>query len=141
MQHYFVGTWTLKAVYYAAPQGDLFYPLGRAASGQLNYDAQGNMIGQLMAETRTAFASPHRRAATDAEIRAAFLGYEAYFGTYTLQPETGVILHHVSGALLPNWVGTTQTRYFKFNADYTELTLSTPPIGRSGSIGTLVWQK
>ncbi len=137
----FIGTWTLAAVYYIAQNGDTFYPLGQHATGQLNYDAAGNMIGQLMAESREAFVSEHRRAASDAEIRQAFLGYEAYFGTYSVNIATQEMQHHVKGALFPNWVGTTQTRYYSFNSDFTQLTLKTPPIGRSKSIGTLVWTK
>jgi len=33
------------------------------------------------------------------------LGYEAYFGTYTVDPKRGVVTHHLESALFPGDIG------------------------------------
>ena len=60
------------------------------------------------------------------EVRDAYEQYTSYFGTYTLDPMAGTIVHHVEGALVPNWVGGNQLRYFSL--DEGALTLKTPPM-------------
>ena len=53
-----------------------------------------------------------------------------------------VIHHTVLGGLFPNWTGTIQSRYYKFEDD--RLVLSTDPIGciaKERAIVTLVWER
>jgi hypothetical protein len=51
------------------------------------------------------------------------------------------VKHHLVGGTFPNWIGTDQTRYFKFSGE--QLTLSTPPmpLGDVMATGVLVWER
>ena len=99
------------------------------------------MSAMLRKPDRPPFASHDLRRGTDTEVRAAFDGFIAYFGTYTIDAVQGTITHHVRAASYPNWVGKDQVRYYKF--DGTRLVLSTPPIQIGGrSLTTvLVWER
>ena len=105
------------------------------------YDANGNMSAQLFHTDRQNFASDDRNAASDSEIRAAFLSSVAYYGTYSVDEDQGVVTHHVEGSLLPNWVGGDQHRGFKIVGD--RLTLSPPPREVDGQqqVASLVWER
>ena len=76
-----------------------------------------------------------------AVLRAAFEGYTAYFGTYAVDGERGVVVHHVLGSLLPNWVGRELVRHYAFSEGGDQLTLTTPPMGPADApmVGKLVW--
>lgn len=137
----FVGTWTLVSQEYRDENDQVVYPAGTESAGVIIYDAAGNMAVQIMRLDRPPFASGDILDGTDAEIRAAYQGYNAYFGTYTVDEAQRIVTHHLSGALFPNRVGQDQIRYFAFEG--TRLTLKTPPILRAGANlrGTLVWQR
>jgi hypothetical protein len=136
-----VGTWRLVSLESRTTGGEIRYQLGRAARGQLLYDAAGHMSAQLMDPERPQFASGDLARGSDAEVRAAMVGYIAYYGTYTLDLSRGVVTHHVQGALFPNWVGGDQVRYFRLDGD--RLTITTPPIriGAEDSTTVLVWER
>ena len=137
----FVGTWRLVSCEAREPTGVVQYPLGQHATGQIIYDARGNMSAQVMREERPAFASQDSARATDVEVRAAYEGYVAYFGTYTVDPEKHTVTHHVQGALLPNWIGGDQLRYYSFDGE--RLLLSTPRVESGGQLLEffLVWER
>jgi Lipocalin-like domain len=106
--------------------GEIRYPMGQHALGQLFYDNRGNMSAHVMRVDRPAFASDDSGTGTDAEVRAGFEGHTSYFGTYTIDPSAGVVTHHVQGSSYPNWIGHNQIRYYR--SDGSHLVLSTPPI-------------
>ena len=86
-------------------------------------------------------ASGDLRGGTSEEIREAFEGYVAYFGSYTVDPEAGVVTHQVAESLLPNWIDGSQIRYYEIDED--TLTLRTPPIQSGGReiVGILIWSR
>lgn len=137
----FVGTWTLVSQEFRGGDGQVIYPAGHEASGVIMYDAAGNMAVQIMRVDRPLFASGDVLEGTDDEIRAAYQGYNAYFGTYTVDETQRIVTHHLRGSLFPNRVGSDQVRYFAFEGNW--LTLKTPPVLRGGSslTGTLVWER
>jgi hypothetical protein len=137
----FVGAWRLISYSAVASSGETFYPMGRNARGRIIYDAGGRMAVQLANPDRAAFAAGDSRAATDAEVRAAFDSYLAYFGAYTVHADQGFVVHHLEMSLLPNWTGGDQVRYFDLHGD--RLTLNTPPILLGGveRVSTLVWER
>ena len=138
----FVGTWQLAESYSDKPSGRVAFPLGANVLGRINYDAAGNMAAQLMGDGRAHFSSRDPREVSDAEYRAAFQSYTAYFGTYTVDATASTVTHHVLGATVPNWPGQDQVRFYEFSGD--RLVLKTPPMrGNDGekAIHTLVWQK
>jgi hypothetical protein len=52
---------------------------------------------------------------------AAYTAYEAYFGTYTVDAEKQVVVHHVEGSLAPDYTDTDQPRHFKLEGDRLEI--------------------
>jgi hypothetical protein len=137
----FVGAWRLVSYSAVTSSGETTYPMGRNARGRIIYEAGGRMAVQIADPDRTAFAAGDPRAATDAEVRAAFDSYLSYFGAYTVHADQGFVVHHLEISLLPNWTGGDQVRYFHLQGD--RLTLRTPPmfVGGVELVSTLVWER
>jgi hypothetical protein len=137
----FAGAWRLVSYSAVTPDGRTTYPMGRDPRGRIIYDAGGRMAVQIGDPGRRAFGTSDMLAGTDAEVRAAFEGYLAYFGTYTVHADQGFVVHHLELSLLPNWAGGDQVRYFDLQED--RLTLRTPPILSAGveRVSTLVWAR
>jgi hypothetical protein len=134
-----IGSWRL--VSWSSTSGETTYPMGRDAQGRITYEAGGRMAVQLADPSCAAFAGGDPWAATDAEVRAAFDGYIAYYGTYTVHADQGTVVHHLEMCSIPNWRGSEQLRYFDLQEG--QLTLSTPPILLGGAelVSKLVWVK
>jgi len=79
-----VGTWLLVSFEARDSTGQLQFPLGKQVSGQLFYDAAGNMSAHVMRNDRPLFAANDPGRGTDGEVRAAFDGMTSYFGTTRL---------------------------------------------------------
>jgi hypothetical protein len=90
------------------------------------YDASGYMSYTAMRQGRPKFAPGDLGGGTPGEIKAAFEGFDAYFGTYELNFEEGVITHHVEASRFPNWEGTDQVRYFQVAEE--RLSIKSSPI-------------
>lgn len=138
----FVGAWRLLSCEARDSNGQVHYPFGERAAGQLFYDAVGNMSAQLMRADRARFASRDPALGTDAEVRGAFDGYVSYFGTYTIDDSKSAVTHHVTGASFPNWIGIDLLRRYTFESAG-RLKLSTPPIEVGGRTleYVLLWER
>ena len=117
-----VGSWKLISFHSQDSSGRIAYPFGKDARGRLIYEPDGRMAVQLMDSNRPRFRSDDPLATSEAELRAAFGGYAAYYGTYSANQDEQTIVHHIEAALLPNWVGTDERRHFEFDGKL--LTLS-----------------
>ncbi|MBA3231524.1 MAG: lipocalin-like domain-containing protein [Acidobacteria bacterium] len=117
MPHRLIGNWTLVSYDAVAPDGTRSLPFGRAL-GRLSYDEHGNMAGQVMRPDRGPVTLGDGSAQ---QVRAAYIGYIAYFGTYQVNEARDTVIHHVLGALNPAWVGGNQVRRMRFNGDLLEL--------------------
>jgi len=139
--HALVGTWRLVSFESRLPGGEIRYPMGRVVAGQLIYDAVGNVSAHIMNVSRPAFASGDRAMGTETEVRAAFVGYLAYYGTYAADHARGTVTHRIAGASFPNWIGRDQFRIFSLDGD--RLTLTTPPIRAGGAdlVTVLIWER
>ena len=138
----FVGVWKLVSCNAVRRHGCALPIYGKNPIGRLYYDDHGNMSVQIMKDGRPNFIKASKFHGTPMEMRAAFEGYEAYFSTYAIDREKGVIRHHLIGGLFPNWTDSCQTRYYKFEGN--RLVLSTGPIGMAvdhKEIVTLVWER
>ena len=138
----FVGLWKLISFDALSRNGFVLPIYGKNPVGRLFYDAEGNMSVHIMKADRPNFASTSKSRGTPLEMRAAFEGYEAYFSTYTVDPVKAIITHHLIGGLFPNWTGTYQPRFYKFEGS--RLILSTAPIGTvtaRKTVVTLVWER
>lgn len=134
------GTWRLVSFHSRDSSGLITYPFGQDAQGRLIYESNGRMAVQLMDPRRPPFKTDDPLATSEAEVRAAFGGLTAYYGTYTVDPGAGTIVHHIESAHIPNWAGTDQLRHFEY--DGKRLTLK-GPLRLGGVMGTvsLVWEK
>jgi len=118
------GTWKLDDWQRISPDGKVDRPLGENAVGLLVYTPQGQMSVQLAAAGRPPIDSRDPLGGTPAEQAAAYSGYLAYFGRWTV-PEPGTVTHLIDAALYPNWSGIEQVR--PFTLDRPHLVLRTPP--------------
>jgi hypothetical protein len=135
-----VGSWKLISFNFKDSSGQKAFPFGKEAQGRLIYEPDGRMAVQLMNPNRLRFATGDPLVTSEAEVRAAFDGYTAYYGTYSVNPEEQTIVHHIEAALLPNWVGTDQRRQFEFDGKY--LTLKGDLLlGGVQGVGSLVWER
>ena len=85
--------------------GRVTQPYGEEPRGLLMYDGRGSFSGQIMARGRPDFATGNLLKGTADEVRAAFEGYVAYYGSYTLDESGELMIHQVEGSFLPNWIG------------------------------------
>lgn len=130
MQKRLVGVWRLISFELKISGGQVVYPVGRDSRGMLVYDEQGNMAAQIMRVDRPLVTSGDQLRGTDAEVRAAFQGYLAYYGTYEVDETNSRVIHRVTGSLFSNWIGTEQVRRIRFDGD--RLSLSTEPLACDG---------
>ncbi len=140
--HSFVGVWKLISCDAIRKNGTVLPIYGKNPVGRLYYDAVGNMSVHMLKSGRPNFVDQTKFRATPSEMRAAYESYEAYFSTYEVDEVNQVIHHTVLGGLFPNWTGTIQSRYYKFEDN--RLILSTDPIGSAAkerAIVTLVWER
>ena len=135
-----VGNWSL--VSFQAVNGDhTEYPFGADALGRLTYDGASHMAVQVMKTGRPFFASDDQDDGTIEELSAAFKGYAAYYGTYSVDEQARVITHHVVASMFPNWIGTDQRREAVLEEN--RLTLSTKLKRHNGKewLFRLVWRR
>lgn len=136
-----VGTWKLLSFKSQTSGGQVVYPFGEDAIGLLTYDVAGHMSAQLMRANRPSFVSHDPLKGTPEEFKSALTGMLAYFGTYSVNEEEGMVIHHLIGSSFPNWENKDQKRYLNFSDG--ALILSTPPITAGGQSITsrLIWQR
>ncbi|CAN5735230.1 hypothetical protein BH18ACI5_BH18ACI5_06920 [soil metagenome] len=120
-----VGNWTLVSYLTEHPDGSRGKPYGEAV-GRLSYDEHGHMSGQVMRPGRMQVAPGEWGTQ---QVRSAYAGYIAYFGTYTVRPSGDVVVHHVLGALNPAWVGGDQVRRMRFEDGLLILSTEVPKGG------------
>ena len=133
-------TWRLLDCYGKWTDGRITYPYGEHAEGQLMYNDHGSFSGQIAGSGRPVFESGNLLKGTPEEIKKAFEGYIAYYGTYEVDENNSQITHHVENGLFPNWVGNNQTRTYEFEGK--NLRLNTQPIkgAKADLTVTLLWE-
>ena len=131
-----LGNWTLLSYVTEHPDGTRGKPYGDAV-GRLSYDEHGNMSGQVMRPGRSEVAPGEWGAQ---QVRSAYAGYIAYFGTYQVNDAQDVVVHHVQGALNPGWVGGDQVRRMRFDG---ELLILSTDVQKGGAMvkHSLTWKK
>ncbi len=113
-----VGTWRIEEITDTDASGKVNHPYGERPRGYIVYDPTGHVHVQVMrTPAPPPFASGNDADGTDAEIRAAYLGYVAYFGTYHVDARTGTVVHRVEGSLMPGYTATDQPRPFTVRGD------------------------
>ena len=90
--------------------------LGEKPLGRLYYDASGVVSLQMMRLGRSAAISKPADAKDSANARV-ILGYDSYFGRYTVDERAGTITHRVEGSLFPEDLGKDFVRGFTLDGD------------------------
>ena len=143
-----VGTWRLVSRNDTLADGRSFVEpsLDAAPLGYLMYDATGHVAVQLMRRNRTAADTQASSPSSQPSIAvpAALNGYEAYFGTYTVEETAHTVTHHVEGAMVLANVGKYLVRNYSFQGAHDDrLALSLPLVESDGTKATrtLVWER
>jgi hypothetical protein len=136
-----VGIWRLISIQTEADDGTLAYPFGKDVDGLAMIDARGYFSAQLMDMKRPPFKSADPRGGTPGEVRTAFENYIGYYGTFDVDEAKRVIIFHVRGAWLPNWIGGDQIRYYTLSGN--RMSISTAPVLFEGKklVGKLIWER
>ena len=124
--------------------GEVSYPWGKNPFGRLLYDQAGRVFVQLMNPGRRSVGGVSNRGAAAAiasasadDMREMLTGFNAYFGTFDVDQDSGTVIHHLQSALIPSWVGTDQRRRYEFSAADELIILNTA----SGADYRLVWRR
>ena len=133
-----VGAWQLMTRTVTRADGTTIVDpvLGEKPSGRLVYDASGAMMLQMMRTGRKqAISTPGTP--KDASNPRVILGYDSYFGRYTVDEKAGTVTHHVEGSLFPEDLGDDWVRPFTLKGDTLTLRLT----GEDGLTRALVFQR
>jgi hypothetical protein len=109
-----LGAWALVEWSEQQAGGHTAFPLGEDAIGQIVYTADGHVAAQLARRGRRSFPSEDWREASDEDAAQAFKDYFGYFGTFSIDTERQVVMHHVEGSWFPNLEGGDQERRYRF---------------------------
>lgn len=129
-----VGTWQLMTRTVSRADGTAIVDpvLGEKPTGRLVYDASGAMMIQMMRTGRKdAITAP-----ANANPRVT-LGYDAYFGRYTVDEKASTVTHHVEGSLYPEDLGDNWVRPFTLDGNTLTLRLTS----EDGLTRTLIFQR
>ena len=126
-----IGAWQLESRTVRKASGEILLDpvLGQQPIGRLFYDASGHMMLQMMRQERAQAISAPPNPYGAASPRIA-LGYDAYFGTFSVNEADATITHHVEGSLFPEDLGKDFRRSFRIEGGTFTLSFtSTSPEG------------
>jgi hypothetical protein len=131
------GVWRLRAFFLEdVKTGKRFEPFGPNPRGALIMHPEGRMVGVVT-------PAEQRAPTTEAEQAAAFQKLIAYSGRYRLEPPNR-FMTTVDVAWLQPWVGTDQTRTYKFDGNTLDLVsapVCVPLTGDALVAGILSWER
>lgn len=118
-----VGTWRLLEFWdrdsAAAPRR---YTYGEQPTGYFVYDPTGHVSIQIQSGPAPLIIPQERgedwfRVASPEELRATVEAFRAYFGTYRVDRQRGVVIHQVEGDSRALYTTTSQRRRFRLVGD------------------------
>jgi hypothetical protein len=135
------GTWQLLSRIDVTSSGERRpeQSLGEDPIALLIYDRSGHFAAQFMRRDRSVDA-PDGPSGTKNNSRAQ-AGYDAYFGTYTIDDEKGTVTQHLRGALSRENVGAELTRAMEVQGDTLVIRLETTATDGTTITRTLTWQR
>lgn len=143
-----VGSWNLVSRVTTTVDGRVVTDSGLSASpkGILIYDRAGHVAAQLSRPGRTVelLAGECREAqrikGTD-DTAQTILGYDPYFGTYTVDEKEGIVTHHLESALFPGDIGKSIVRRFAISGDTLTIKFNTSLRDGTPVTRTLIWSR
>ena len=143
-----IGTWRLTSRIDRTATGETRPEpnLGSNPVALLCYDRSGYFAAQFMKRDRNRPASPDRltgeaTAAPALNNSRAQGGYDAYFGTYTVDDATGMVTQRLLGALSAENVGQVLTRGMTVTGDTLTIALETTAPDGTPVTRTLTWER
>ena len=137
-----LGAWELQTRTVQRAGGEVVNDpvLGQQPIGRLFYSPSGQMALQMMRPGRPqAITEP--AAPEDARNARIVLGYDAYFGTFTVDEAAGTVTHHIEGSLFPEDLGKDFVRRFRVEGDRFELSFTSPSPDGPSIIRTLTFRR
>ena len=136
------GTWLLQSRVDVTKDGKR-HPdpmLGEDPVALLVYDRTGHFSAQFMKRDRStvAQAAPAPKAKNNTMAQG---GYDAYFGTYTVDDAKGTVTQKLLGSLSAANVGMVLTRGMQVAGDSLVITLETTAADGTPVVRTLTWQR
>jgi len=148
VQEKLIGSWSLASRVSTGPDGKVIPDTGLASTpaGILIYDRSGHVAAQLSRKNRTMgiFSQECGEAAQikgTSDTAQTVLGYDAYFGTYTIDEATSTVTHHLDFAIFPGDIGKDIKRSFTLNGDTLTIKFNTTTKDRVHVTRTLVWKR
>jgi hypothetical protein len=136
-----VGAWQLVTRTVRRSDGTVLADsvLGEKPLGRLYYDASGVVSLQMMRRGRSAAIGKPIDPKDGANARV-ILGYDSYFGRYTVDDRAGTITHRVEGSLFPEDLGKDFVRAYTLDGDTLTLKFTSAADGFEVT-RTLVFQR
>jgi hypothetical protein len=137
-----VGTWRLISRVVMLEDGTPAQDpgLGKTPSGYLIYDSSGHVSAQLMRPDRPMAIDCGTPGPAPRENSQSVNGYDAYFGTYTIDETSHTVTHHLEGALAAADVGKNLVREFQISGDKLTIIVRTSS-PKEKQIRTLTWER
>jgi len=137
----FAGVWWLISREDRAKDGSVRIDptLGPDARGILTY-ANGRFAAQFMKRDRTQTVEATSPAG-GRNNTGAVGGYDAYFGTYSVNDDTGAVVHRLEGALTPENVGMEVSRMLTVDGDRLVIELDTTTLDGEPVTRRLTWER
>ena len=135
------GTWQLVSRIDTTASGERRAEpaLGDDPIALLIYDRNGHFAAQFMRRDRSV-AVPDGPSGAKNNSRAQG-GYDAYFGTYTIDDAQGTVTQHLLGALSREHVGAVLTRAMHVQGDSLVIKLETSAADGTAVVRTLTWRR
>jgi len=137
-----VGTWRFVARVVRLEDGTAVQDpgLGKTPVGYLIYDSSGHMAAQLMRPDRPMAIDCGTSGPAPRENSQSVNGYDAYFGSYTIDDTSHTVTHHLEGALAAADVGKNLVREFRVSCAKLIIIVRTNS-PKEKQIQTLIWER
>jgi len=137
----FTGVWWLLSREDRAADGSLRIDatLGPDAKGILTY-ANGRFAAQFMKRDRSDVSAVNNPS-FGKNNTVAVGGYDAFFGTYSVDEKTGDVLHCLEGALTAENIGMEVSRTLTVDGDSLVINIETTTIEGEPIVRTLTWER
>jgi hypothetical protein len=143
-----VGGWSLVSRVTTTSEGKALSDPGLSTTprGVLIYDRLGHIAAQLSRPGRTVEmlgdeCREAERVKGTNDTAQTILGYDAYFGTYTVNAKEHVVTHHLESALFPGDIGKDIKREFEIAGDTLTIRFHTTLRDGTPVVRTLVWAR
>ena len=99
----FVGAWQLADWRVTDAAGNVRFPYGENAEGQISYSSNGRMSAHLMRPPASVGEPPEQ--------------YLSYWGGFSVDADAATVTHHVIGSTQANFIGTDLVRQYSFEGE------------------------